>query len=68
MIGYPCFRFRIVGHYFALLTLALSAAIVLQVVTATRELTIRRFPRLYAERWHGGSSLYAVQFQGKETW
>src|SRR5205085_10847341 len=30
LIGYPCFRFRITGHYFALLTLALSA-IVLQV-------------------------------------
>src|SRR5438105_7880603 len=24
IIGYPCFRFRIVGHYFALVTLALS--------------------------------------------
>jgi len=24
MIGYPCFRWRIVGHYFALVTLALS--------------------------------------------
>jgi branched-chain amino acid transport system permease protein len=25
LIGYPWFRFRITGHYFALLTLALSA-------------------------------------------
>ena len=24
VIGYPCFRFKIVGHYFALVTLALS--------------------------------------------
>ena len=24
LIGYPCFRFKIVGHYFALVTLALS--------------------------------------------
>ena len=24
LIGYPCFRFRIVGHYFALVTLALA--------------------------------------------
>ena len=24
LIGYPCFRFRIVGHYFALVTLALN--------------------------------------------
>ena len=38
LIGYPCFRFRITGHNFALLTLALSA-IVLQVVTASRDLT-----------------------------
>ena len=38
LIGYPCFRFRITGHYFALLTLALSA-IVLQVITATRDVT-----------------------------
>jgi len=66
VIGYPCFRFRIVGHYFALLTLALSA-IVLQVVTATRELTGGSLGYT-PERWHGGSSLYAVQFQGKETW
>ena len=38
LIGYPCFRFRIVGHYFALVTLALSG-IVLQVITATRDYT-----------------------------
>ena len=37
-IAYPCSRFRITGHYFALVTLALSA-IVLQVVTATRDTT-----------------------------
>src|SRR5262249_9221941 len=24
VIGYPCFRFKVVGHYFALVTLALS--------------------------------------------
>src|SRR3954463_16164971 len=24
LVGYPCFRFRITGHYFALLTLALT--------------------------------------------
>ena len=34
--AYPCFRFRITGHYFALVTLALSG-IVLQVITATRD-------------------------------
>jgi branched-chain amino acid transport system permease protein len=66
VIGYPCFRFRIVGHYFALLTLALSA-IVLQIVTATRDVTGGSLGYT-PERWHSGSSLYAVQFTGKETW
>jgi branched-chain amino acid transport system permease protein len=66
LIGYPCFRFRITGHYFALLTLALSA-IVLQVITATRELTGGSLGYT-PERYQGGSSIYAVQFVGKETW
>ena len=38
VVAYPCFRFRITGHYFALVTLALSG-IVLQVITATRDCT-----------------------------
>ena len=66
LIGYPCFRFRITGHYFALLTLALSA-IVLQVITATRDITGGSLGYT-PERYNGGSSLYAVQFLGKETW
>ena len=66
LVGYPCFRFRITGHYFALLTLALSA-IVLQVITATRDITGGSLGYT-PERYHGGSSLYAVQFLGKETW
>src|SRR5262249_48099956 len=33
VVAYPCFRFRITGHYFVLVTLALSG-IVLQVITA----------------------------------
>ncbi len=32
MIGYPCFRFKIVGHYFALTTLALSEVVRLIIV------------------------------------
>ena len=32
MIGYPCFRFRITGHYFALVTLALSEVVRLLIV------------------------------------
>src|SRR5207253_8731648 len=27
LIGYPCFRFRITGHYFALVTLALTEVV-----------------------------------------
>jgi len=66
LIGYPCFRFRITGHYFALLTLALSA-IVLQVITATRDFTGGSLGYT-PERYHGGSSILAVQFVDKETW
>lgn len=66
LIGYPCFRFRITGHYFALLTLALGA-IVLQVITATRDLTGGSLGYT-PERFNGGSSIYAVQFLGKATW
>ena len=29
IIGYPCFRLRVVGHYFALVTLALSQVVLL---------------------------------------
>jgi branched-chain amino acid transport system permease protein len=32
VIGYPCFRFRIVGHYFALVTLALSEVVRMMIV------------------------------------
>jgi branched-chain amino acid transport system permease protein len=66
VIGYPCFRFRITGHYFALLTLALSA-IVLQVVTASRDLTGGSLGYT-PERYQGGDSIYALQFSSKETW
>jgi branched-chain amino acid transport system permease protein len=66
LIAYPCFRFRIVGHYFALVTLALSV-IVLQIVTAARDYTGGSLGYT-PERYHGGSSVYALQFSGKETW
>jgi branched-chain amino acid transport system permease protein len=66
LVGYPCFRFRITGHYFALVTLALSA-IVLQVITATRDHTGGSLGYT-PERYEGGSSLYALQFADKETW
>ncbi|HEX3885492.1 MAG TPA: branched-chain amino acid ABC transporter permease [Stellaceae bacterium] len=38
MIGYPSFRLRVVGHYFALVTLALSQVVLLSLVAA-REVT-----------------------------
>jgi branched-chain amino acid transport system permease protein len=65
-VAYPCFRFRIVGHYFALVTLALSG-IVLQVITATRDYTGGSLGYT-PERYRGGSSLYALQFSDKTTW
>jgi branched-chain amino acid transport system permease protein len=66
VVAYPCFRFRIIGHYFALVTLALSG-IVLQVITATRDWTGGSLGYT-PERYRGGSSLYALQFSGKATW
>lgn len=66
LIAYPCSRFRITGHYFALVTLALSA-IVLQVVTATRDTTGGSLGYT-PQRYHGGNSIYALQFTGKQTW
>ena len=68
-IGFPCFRFRITGHYFALVTLALAEVTRLLIV-ALRDGT-------------GGSlgvtpvsmvgpdnpiSLYALQFSSKTVW
>jgi branched-chain amino acid transport system permease protein len=66
VVAYPCFRFRITGHYFALVTLALSG-IVLQVITATRDYTGGSLGYT-PERYHGGSSIWALQFSGKTTW
>ena len=66
VVAYPCFRFRIIGHYFALVTLALSG-IVLQVITATRDYTGGSLGYT-PERYQGGSSLFALQFTEKSTW
>ena len=66
LIAYPCSRFRITGHYFALVTMALSA-IVLQVITATRDITGGSLGYT-PQRVPGGSSLFAFQFTDKETW
>jgi branched-chain amino acid transport system permease protein len=66
LVAWPCFRFRITGHYFALVTLALSG-IVLQVITATRDVTGGSLGYT-PERVPGGSSLTAFQFSDKITW
>jgi branched-chain amino acid transport system permease protein len=66
IVAYPCFRFRITGHYFALVTLALSG-IVLQVITATRDYTGGSLGYT-PERYRGGSSVWALQFGEKTTW
>ena len=65
IVAYPCFRFRITGHYFVLVTLALSG-IVLQVITATRDYTggsLGMTPNRTK-----GSQLLALQFDDKITW
>jgi branched-chain amino acid transport system permease protein len=65
VVGYPCFRFRITGHYFVLVTLALSG-IVLQVITATRDYTGGSLG--YTPNRTTGSQLLALQFDDKVTW
>jgi branched-chain amino acid transport system permease protein len=65
IVGYPCFRFRITGHYFVLVTLALSG-IVLQVITATRDYTGGSLG--YTPNRASGNKLLALQFDDKITW
>lgn len=65
IVAYPCFRFRITGHYFVLVTLALSG-IVLQVITATRDYTGGSLGM--TPNRSRGSHLLALQFDDKITW
>jgi branched-chain amino acid transport system permease protein len=68
VIGYPCFRFRITGHYFALVTLALSEVVRLLIV-ALRDWTggsLGVTPRTALA--DGSYSLTALQFADKEVW
>jgi branched-chain amino acid transport system permease protein len=61
IIGYPCFRLRVVGHYFALVTLALSQVVLLSIVAA-RDITggsLGLTPRSIGHSW------YALQFPDK---
>jgi branched-chain amino acid transport system permease protein len=66
VVAYPCFRFRITGHYFVLVTLALSG-IVLQVITATRDWTGGSLGYT-PDRARSGQGLWALQFDDKITW
>jgi branched-chain amino acid transport system permease protein len=68
VIGYPCFRFRITGHYFALVTLALSEVVRLLIV-ALRDYTggsLGVTPRTALA--DSSYSLFALQFADKEVW
>jgi branched-chain amino acid transport system permease protein len=61
LVGYPCFRLRITGHYFALLTLALTEFIRLCIV-GLRDYTGGSLGTQPA-RLGDGISLYAMQFE-----
>jgi len=68
LIGYPCFRLKIVGHYFALVTLALSE-IARMILVALRDQTggsLGATPNtaLADTSW----SLVALQFSSKIVW
>ena len=68
VIGYPCFRFKIVGHYFALVTLALSEVVRL-IIIALRDYTggslgVTPKTALANASW----SLGAMQFSSKLVW
>jgi branched-chain amino acid transport system permease protein len=68
VIGYPCFRLRITGHYFALVTLALSEVVRLLIV-ALRDYTggsLGVTPRTALA--DSSYSLTALQFADKEVW
>jgi len=69
VIGYPCFRFRIVGHYFALVTLALSEVARL-VITAARDTTGGSLGATPVTALNEGRSvaLGALQFSPKWIW
>jgi branched-chain amino acid transport system permease protein len=65
LVGYPCFRFRIVGHYFALVTLALGEVVRLTIVGlrdhtgGSLGITVTGVPQ--------GTSFLALQFNDRAT-
>jgi len=69
VIGYPCFRFKIVGHYFALVTLALSEVARL-IIVALRDQTGGSLGATPNSALTGDASmsLAALQFSNKIVW
>lgn len=68
IVGYPCFKFKITGHYFALVTLALTE-VVRQTIIATREHTGGSLGMTPTPKGNdGSSSIYSLQFDEKETY
>jgi len=68
LIGYPCFRFKIVGHYFALVTLALSEVTRL-IIVALRDQTGGSLGVTPVTALADTSaSLVALQFSSKLVW
>jgi branched-chain amino acid transport system permease protein len=61
VVGYPCFRLKVVGHYFALVTLALGQVVLLTIVAA-RDIT---GGSLGMTQKAVGHSWYALQFPEK---
>ncbi len=64
-IGYPCFRFRVVGHYFALVTLALGEVVRLLII-AERDWTGGSLG-LTLKPAAPGASTIALQFADKRV-
>jgi branched-chain amino acid transport system permease protein len=65
LLGYPCFRFRVVGHYFALVTLALGEVVRL-IITAERNVTGGSLGMTLKRTQ--GHAVWALQFGRKEVW
>jgi branched-chain amino acid transport system permease protein len=64
VVGYPCFRFRVVGHYFALVTLAVGEVVRLLII-AERDWTEGSLGLTI--KASGADSLRAVQFSDKRV-
>ncbi|MBL8324426.1 MAG: branched-chain amino acid ABC transporter permease [Rubrivivax sp.] len=69
LIGLPCFRFKIVGHYFALVTLALSEVTRL-IIVGLRDHTGGSLGLTPKPALTDGAtaSLWALQFSDKAVW